>query len=97
MKRRIAAIAAVIALGVGVLTGCGNDNFRDREGVESINPDYVENYTNMDKHPNMGLVCIRGAGFMTTTRDFSAVTPVKEWDSFCAQFKSHNVIRKQER
>ncbi len=97
MKRRIAAIAAVIALGIG-LSACGTDNFRDREGVSSINPDYVENYNNMDKHPNIGLVCIRGVGFVTTTRDsFAAIQRVKEWDSFCSQFPQHAVIKKQER
>lgn len=83
MTKTKKGMIAAIALSGLLLSACGMDNFRDVEGVQSQRPDYIENYNNMDKHPNMGLICIRGAGFVTTTREYNAITRVPEWDDFC--------------
>lgn len=94
-KRVTAGILSAVAI-LAMTTACGSNNFRDLNGVTSLHPDYVENYDNMDKHPNIGLICIRGVGFVTTTRDYTAIQRVPQWDSFCKQFKSHPVIHSQE-
>lgn len=79
MKKVIAGIGLALALGA---CSPGN-NFRDVEGVKSSDPDLVQNYNNMDKHPNIGKVCIDGVAFLTTTRQYDAVTRVPEWDRTC--------------
>ena len=83
MKTKIRAAFAVAAIAVAVGACSPGNNFRDVEGVKSQNPDLVENYNNMDQHPNMGKVCIDGVAFLTTTRDYDAVTRVPEWDKTC--------------
>ncbi len=81
MKKRIVILAAGAIL---VFSACGpGNNFRDVEGVKSQNPDLIENYNNMDQHPNLSKVCIDGVAFLTTTRDYDAVTRVPEWDRTC--------------
>lgn len=84
LKQKIISLAlsgvAVISLGA---VSCNGNNFRDVEGVNSANPDLVQNYNNMDQHPNMGKVCIDGVAFLTTTREYDAVTRVPEWDRTC--------------
>lgn len=77
-----------VMMGVGALVILGactpGNNFRDVEGVKSERPDLVQNYNNMDKHPNIGKVCIDGVAFLTTTRNYGdAVTRVPEWDKTC--------------
>ena len=83
MTQKIKAAFAVAAV-AGLVGACSpGNNFRDVEGVKSQRPDLVENYNNMDQHPNMGKVCIDGVAFLTTTRDYDAVTRVPEWDRTC--------------
>lgn len=65
------------------LAGCATDNFKDVKGVPNRTPDILVNYENMDGHPNIGMMCIKGAGIMTTTRSYSAATRVPEWDAYC--------------
>lgn len=73
-----------LAAGLFVLGACSpGNNFRDVEGVKSHDPDLVENYNNMDGHPNIGLVCIHGVAFFTTTRDYLSIGRVPEWDGIC--------------
>lgn len=79
MKRLLTGAAFVLALGA---CSPGN-NFRDVKGVDSRDPDLIQNYNNMDQHPNIGKVCIDGVAFLTTTRDYDAVTRVPEWDKTC--------------
>ena len=78
--KRIAAFTVAAAL---LLTACGSDNFRDVKGVKSQDPDSIEVYNNVDKHPNIARVCIDSVAFATTTRNFSAIMRVPEWDNEC--------------
>lgn len=70
-------------LALPLLAACGHDNYKDVKGVPNRHPDYIVNYENMDGHPNIGMLCIHGVGFATTTRDYNALTRVPEWDGFC--------------
>ena len=72
-----------LLLGALALTGCGHDNSKDLKNVPNSHPDYVVNYENMDKQPNVAMLCIHGVGFATTTRDYNALTKVPEWNDFC--------------
>lgn len=81
--KKIRASFAVAAVAVLVGACSPGNNFRDVEGVQSKNPDSIENFNNMDLHPNIGKVCIYGVAFLTTTRDYDAVTRVPEWDKTC--------------
>lgn len=77
-------ILPVVALAMVAGAACeSQNNFRDVEGVKSQNPDLILNYNNMDQHPNIGFVCIKGVAFATTTRDYNAILRVPEWDKFC--------------
>lgn len=84
MKKKMIVVGVGLALMVLGACSPGN-NFRDVEGVKSKNPDSIENYNNMDQHPNIGKVCIDGVAFLTTTRQYDAVTRVPEWDKTCPQ------------
>lgn len=76
MKTNIIGVALVGTLLVS-LTACGSsDNFRDVKGVHNRHPDVIVNYDNMDKHPNLGFLCVAGIPLITTTRDYNAVTVV---------------------
>lgn len=78
------AVAAFVAL-----AACsGKDNFRDVEGVKSQRPELIEVYNNVDQHPNIARVCIKGVAFATTTRQYEPVIRVPEWDRDCPGHKS---------
>lgn len=83
--KRLGALTAALATVLTVVAGCGSNNFRDVEGVKSRKPDKIENYNNMDGHPNVGRICIDGVAFYTTTRDFKAIERVPEWDGWCGR------------
>lgn len=86
MKKKI--LLGVAVTGLVILGACSpSNNFRDVEGVKSQRPDLIENYNNMDQHPNIGKVCIDGVAFLTTTRDFQAVVRVPEWDKTCPPYQ----------
>jgi hypothetical protein len=76
-------LLAVLVAGALLVSGCGSNNFRDVEGVKSRDPDKIEIYNNVDKHPNIAMVCIHGVAFATTTRDYNAIMRVPEWDKQC--------------
>lgn len=81
--KRTRTVAAVLAVaGALALTGCGN-NFRDVEGVPSRDADSYAVFNNVDGHPNLVRVCADGVAFLTTTREYTAVQRVPEWDSEC--------------
>ena len=77
-------VVGVAALGLGV-GGCSSaNNFRDVEGVESQEPDSIEVFSNVDRHPNIAKLCIDGVAFATTTREGnSAIMRVEAWDRDC--------------
>ena len=78
------AAAGVLAAAVAAAAGCGNQ-LNDLGGVGQAKPDYIVTYLNVSGFPNVTLLCIRGAGFATTTRDAqAAIQRVPEWDTFCA-------------
>lgn len=80
MKKKVIAIGFALA----VLGACSpGNNFRDVEGVKSERPQLIQNFNNLDKHPNIAKVCIDGVAFLTTTRQYDAVTRVPEWDRTC--------------
>lgn len=82
MKKRI-VVAGVLAVASLLAAGCSNQ-LNDLGGIGQAKPDYVLTYLNVASFPNVTLLCIRGAGFATTTRDNNAaITRIPEWDSFC--------------
>lgn len=81
MKRYLIPAVAGLAL-IGAACTPGN-NFRDVEGVKSERPELIRNFNNMDMHPNIGMVCIEGVAFATTTRDYLSIIRVPEWDDVC--------------
>jgi hypothetical protein len=84
MNKRVIALAGAALIAGAALSGCGNNNFRDVKGVKSERPDLIRNFNNMDKHPNIGMLCIEGVAFATTTRDYGdAIERVPEWDDQC--------------
>ena len=85
-KNRSLAALAGIALGATALglAGCSNQ-LNDLSDVGQAKPDYIMTYLNVSDFPNVTLLCIRGVGFATTTRDNNAaITRIPEWDAFCA-------------
>ena len=85
MKKRL----IIAGFAVAILGACTpGDNFRDVEGVKSERPQLIQNYNNIDKHPNLAKVCIDGVAFLTTTRAYDAVTRVPEWDRTCPGYVS---------
>ena len=81
MNKKLIIAGAGLAL-LGAACSPGN-NFRDVEGADSEVPDVVRVFSNVDKHPNVVMLCIEGAGFATTSRDYSALTRVETWDEKC--------------
>lgn len=80
--KKIPFIAALLLFFATAACTPGN-NMRDVEGVDSHDPDLIENYNNMDGHPNIGVLCIHGVAFFTTTRDYQSIGRVPEWDTLC--------------
>lgn len=88
MKKKFAGIGVALVLALG-LTGCGQapweDSLRDLEGVQVRDPAETILYNNVDKHPNVVLLCLDGLGFATTTRpDMGSVMRTPERDAHCA-------------
>jgi hypothetical protein len=80
MTRRILLVLALAAV---LLAGCGSDNFRDLNGIPSRDPDKAEVYNNVNGHPNLVMVCIHGAAFITTTRDYKPFEREPDLDRNC--------------
>lgn len=85
MRAKVALIAAVAALAASLCAGCSGNNFRDVEGVPSRDADQYTLLNNLDGHPNLVIVCYAGVAFVTTTRDYVAVTRVSDLDKTCPQ------------
>lgn len=79
----LTAAGAVLAGSVLLAVGCSNQ-LNDLGGISQAKPDYILTYLNVSDFPNVTMLCIRGAGFATTTRAYEALIRIPEWDSFCA-------------
>lgn len=77
----VALVAGLVATGV---SACGPTQLNDLRNAPSSYPDYAVTYLNVDNFPNFTLICVKGVGFVTTTRDLNAVQQVPEWNAFCA-------------
>lgn len=82
-RTRRTVVVVITAAASVVLAGCGANNFRDLEGVESQDPDSVTLWNNVDGHPNVVRLCLDGVAFATTSRDYEPILRVPEWDSEC--------------
>lgn len=94
LRKAVLAGLTTAAL-IGGVAACGTNDKRDLEGISSYDPEYAETYNNTDGRPNVVLMCIRGVGFASTTRDFTSLMRVESWDKFCSQFKQHSVDKDQ--
>lgn len=85
------AAAAVTAVAGVALAGCGlNDSMRDYEEAQIKDPDSVTLWNNVDLHPNVARLCTDGVAWATTTRDYTAIIRVPEWDAFCKTVGDHH-------
>lgn len=76
----LATLFAVLAASV-LLASCDNQQqIRDLEDVPQTEPDKVRLVTNVDTYPNVVALCIEGAGFASTTRDYTSLIRVEVWD-----------------
>jgi hypothetical protein len=87
MKKLIMIPVAALLIMMGACAG--SNNFRDVNGVKSHDPDLIENYNNMDGHPNVGVLCIHGVAFYSTTRDYNSFGRVPEWDRICPGYTAN--------
>jgi len=84
INRKTVATAVLAVAAVSAAAGCSSQ-LNDQKGVGQALPDYTLTYLNVSDFPNITLVCIKGVGFATTTRDNNAaIQRVTEWDGFCA-------------
>ena len=81
-----AAAAVVIAASSIAAGGCSNQ-FSDQGGIAQANPDYILTYLNVDGFPNPTVMCVMGVGFVTTSRDYTSLQEVPQWNGFCATQK----------
>jgi hypothetical protein len=82
MKTRL-WIALAVIFAVALAAGCTNQ-LNDLGGIPQTKPDYTLTYLNVANFPNVTMLCIRGVGFATITRDYNSLTRIPEWDRFCA-------------
>ena len=92
MRRRTQGIIGITAVltavaGGSLLNLACSAQFSDQGGIAQANPDYILTYLNVDGFPNPTIMCVQGVGFVTTSRDYSAILRVPEWDAFCATQK----------
>lgn len=80
-KSRIILITGALTV-LGVACSPGN-NFRDLEGVKSVDPDSAVVYNNVDKHPNLAVLCISGKAFVTSTRQYESHSREPDLDATC--------------
>lgn len=79
-----AAAAAAVIGGSGLAAGCSSPQTNDQGGIQQASADYALTYLNADGFPNITMLCIRGVGFATTTRDYTSLMRITQWDAFCA-------------
>lgn len=64
------------------LAACGQQ-LRDLEGVPAEEPGSTSIYVQPDLFPNIVRTCIEGTAWVTTTREYDALTRVPELDRTC--------------
>ena len=78
-----AAASAIILVACGAF---GNPTTNDLKNSPDVYPEYSSTILNVDRYPNISIICYQGAGFATTTRpDQGSLVLVPEWDAFCAK------------
>lgn len=82
-RNQVIAGAAVLAACGLMAAGCSNQ-LNDLGGIGQASPDYALTYVNVPDFPNITIVCIKGAGFATTTRTGVDLVLVPQWNNFCA-------------
>ncbi len=85
--KKILAILAGIVMFLSV-SACGQapweDSLKDYEGANVTDPDKVILLNNVDKHPNIVILCYKGYAFETTTREGpDAVNRFEKLDALC--------------
>lgn len=91
MKKTLAAAALALL----ALAGCAQDASKadlkePQQKGRSIPDDYevrvpekLTVYQNIDGHPTIAKVCVSGVAFATTSRDYTSLTRIPEWDGGC--------------
>lgn len=81
----VLVVTLVIMLGLAVLlAACSQGSSLDVKGVTGHDPDLTLLYNNVDKYPNVVIICIHGVSLTTTTRDSqAAVQHFAEFDRLC--------------
>lgn len=80
---RLYVLAAAVPVAVLALAGC-SQSARDVEGVPNKNADSYVLLNNVDKYPNMVVVCYAQTAFVTTQREAAgAIMRVPELDKTC--------------
>jgi PBP1b-binding outer membrane lipoprotein LpoB len=85
MRIRKIAIAAGAAISAAVIIGGCSNQLDDLKGVNPNYPNYAAVYIEPDGFPNIVETCVNGQGFALTTRDYTAIIRMPEWDTFCAK------------
>jgi hypothetical protein len=81
----LAGLGATVIATAGIVAGCaGNPQLDDLRNTTVQYPNYAVTYMNVDSFPNVTEICINGVAFATTTRDYTAILRIPQWDAFCA-------------
>jgi hypothetical protein len=82
--KRNVGIGAVVVATAGVIAGCASPQLNDLRNSPSLYPNYAVTYINVSGFPNVTELCINGVAFATTTRDYTSILRIPQWDAFCA-------------
>lgn len=82
ITRRAAVIAGTAAAAIAVTAGCSNQ-LNDLNGISQHQPNYATTWLNVSGFPNITELCINGVAFATTTRDYTSIMRIPQWDAFC--------------
>src|SRR5271154_3241151 len=82
-RYKVGAGIAVLAT-AGIVAGCTSPQLNDLRNSPTQYPNYSTTYINVDGFPNVTELCINGVAFATTTRDYTSIMRIPQWDAFCA-------------
>lgn len=91
MNRKRKAAVVAVAVSAMLASGCTGENsltggggFKDVEGVHPQDADKYILLNNVDKYPNIVILCFSGAALTTTTREAQgSAIRVPEFDNEC--------------